>query len=431
MGKEWLYWGGGGGSSRSTKRVRSGGGERDSSSSSTSSGCMSAVLHLFDLHHFQFALHQQPSFHSDSVLPEEPTVLKGVEAPRNSLELVEPNMEASSLSSNMKKEENLKILNIPAGIQIKTSSYTRTPRASTSKARTDDFSSECSSSPGAKTPTLVARLMGLDLLPETCSPSLSKSHLHPRSQTQKQSRDLLLGRSSISRGFFDYDSKGTRSLPETPRMSSARRSDVDHHRPSLQINKENTYLCQELEFSGNLARNSARRRDLRLVDNENRSPGQYARQIVKQVKESVSRKVGQDITNTIKDREQGRRDENLVLLKPKKPTIEFRESKQSSPSCSPRLRFLEPKAKPDTPSSTKNQNFLSPKLTSSPLSSSADNQSRTVKVPSKPKAQPPLQEQQKCKKVRSERYGPHFKKPPQSSETIWNKKEEPFVRSSV
>jgi len=67
MGREW-YWGG-----KSSKRGGAGG-EKDTSSS----GCMNAVFQFFDFHHFQFALHhQEPSFDSTFILPEEPTIPKG------------------------------------------------------------------------------------------------------------------------------------------------------------------------------------------------------------------------------------------------------------------------------------------------------------------------------------------------------------------
>ncbi|KAL2540114.1 hypothetical protein Adt_01092 [Abeliophyllum distichum] len=384
MGKEWLYWVGGGGGGRSTKR-----GRISDVKEASPSGCMCAVFQIFDLHHFQFPLHHQSSnFHSHSLLEEEDTILKGVEAPRNSLDLEESPMDAAaSLSLATKEDENLNIR--PMGIRIKTGRENRSPRVSTSAS--DYFSSECSNSPGTKTPNLVARLMGLDLLPESTSPSLSsnsrpvtKSQLHPREQTEK-------------REHFNY---GARSLPETPRISSARRSDVEH-RLSLQINKEN--FCEEIEFQ-----KMGTRREFRKED-ENRNPGQYARQIVKQIKENVTRKVGLDITNTIRNREI-RRDEHLVLLKPRNPSriltgfedksrpgkqpkqskiiTGFVDEKKPKPSFSPGLRFLEPENKPVETSI------------------------------------------QKCKKVTSYKYNSSSKKLPLVSDAIRNKKEEPFIRSA-
>ncbi|KAL0371637.1 UNVERIFIED_CONTAM: hypothetical protein Scaly_0845300 [Sesamum calycinum] len=387
MGREWLYWigggggGGGGGSGRSSTRKGKVSGELMGDAAATSAGCMCAVFQLFDLHHFhQFPLNQQHP--SDFLL----TVL---------------------LFKKMS-------LHLKVGIQIKTSkTMVSSPRVSTSasRSRTDDFSSECSSnSPGAKTPSLVARLMGLDVLPECSSPSFSSSNSRPHLHRNppKKERNLLQNRSS--RNFSDDDiSVGARSLPETPRISSARR--------------------------GRFSR-------VQLQD-ENRSPGHYAKQIVKQVKESVSRRVGLDITNTSRDREQisTRRDENLILLKPTKKNSKilsrFEEEtspdgKQSvAPSCSPRLRFLDP---------NKNKPLITNSGTNSPRISSSSDTHQHAQATAKPKPQPifPLQEQQQQQQKDSKKVGgnngkcssSNLKKlPPQASDyAIRNKKEEPFVK---
>lgn len=330
------------------------------------------------------------------------------------------------------------------GIQIKTSGHTQ-PKA----GAPNDFSSEISNSPGTKTPNLVARLMGLDLLPETQSPSsfssthgtpkpLSNSHshpLHPRQPLQCRPRN----------GLEFNDITGTCSLPETPRISSARRSDVDHHhRLSLQINKENMSASDDLEFS---RFSYLRRRELSVYEDENnRSPSQYARQIVKQMKEKVSRRVGLDITNTIANRDLQGRNELVSQFKSKKASKGFNKvveesspGKQyysSTPSCSPRLRFFEPKSKPSTtPPPTKEKASHSSKFLSlqpQPLNV----QPQTIKVSVKPKPQT-LQEHhqdqksiQKSKKSGTERFNQRLKKPPQTSDIIRNKQEEPFVRPS-
>ncbi|OWM79495.1 hypothetical protein CDL15_Pgr022907 [Punica granatum] len=221
------------------------------------------------------------------------------------------------------------------GIQIKTSRDKRSNPA---------LSPEIISSPGTRTPTLVARLMGLDLLPDSASsshrpsstldtaPSIRRQSFHTSRTPHHRSSS---GRKSCS--DVDYSSYGTRSLPETPRMSLARRSDVDHHhRLSLQINKENTGGASE-EFNF-----SRFRRELKCSSENGtaRSPSHYARQIVKQVKERVSRRVGMiDITNMIRSRpEQGITKDHVS--KPKKPPGNSRiiMVEDSSPSCSPRLR---------------------------------------------------------------------------------------------
>lgn len=107
MGKEWLYnWGGGrggggsgGGGSSSGSRSRKRGvnktfscsSEADSGivvSNSTPSGCINAVIQLFDFHPFHFSsnLHHQSHDHT-TFLPHEPTTnvpLKGL--PSSSLQ---------------------------------------------------------------------------------------------------------------------------------------------------------------------------------------------------------------------------------------------------------------------------------------------------------------------------------------------------------
>ena len=143
-------------------------------------------------------------------------------------------------------------------------------------------------------------------------------------------------------------------------MSSARRSDVEH-RQSLQINKENNTVPFE-DFESPRFSFSKRK----YYENSCRSPSHYARQIVKQVKESVSRKVGLDITNTVKNREHGR-EESVGQFKFKKtPKTSVNESspgKHSNSSYSPRLsRFIDTKHKPSTtppsPTTPKNQNRM-------------------------------------------------------------------------
>jgi hypothetical protein len=319
------------------------------------------------------------------------------------------------------------------GIQIKTSGRTGS----------NDSCSEISGSPGTKTPNLVARLMGLDLLPETQSPSSSSSSA--RLKPLRRRRQPLQSR---PRKSLDKDITGTQSLPETPRISSARRSDVEH-RLSLQINKENLSAGEDLEFS---RFSYLRRKDQLRVEDDNNistSPSHYARQIVKQMKEKVGRKVGLDITNTIANaRDQGRSAEQLVTqfksrkfskaLAGKVNVEESSPGKQHSsmPSCSPRLRFLDPKTKQSTtpPSSTKDRSVSHFSKTSSSCQPSAP-----VLINVQPKPQT-LQKQQvpsgqksvqKSKKIAGERFGQRLKKPPQTSDIIRNKQEEPFVRPTT
>ncbi|KAF5200303.1 hypothetical protein FRX31_010103 [Thalictrum thalictroides] len=82
MGRDW-YWGGGKNSSTSKENIVI---------NRENPGCMSGILNLFDFHHFQFPITQPPCFKPNSILQEDPTFIKGVEEPRNSLEESEENM---------------------------------------------------------------------------------------------------------------------------------------------------------------------------------------------------------------------------------------------------------------------------------------------------------------------------------------------------
>ncbi|KAK4363397.1 hypothetical protein RND71_018638 [Anisodus tanguticus] len=489
MGKEWLYWGSSGSGTTSNKSTQRGRRTKveeiinNNEEAPPPPGCM--CFQIFDLPHFQLALNQQSRslkpHHPSSFLQQdqEPSFLKGVEAPRNSLELDEAVVERKSVSSSLSSSSTMKIddqnLNIPVGIQIRTSCDSRSPRVSTSgsRTRTDDISSERSSSSpaGTKTPTLVARLMGLDLLPENNSPRISISttcnnnnNHPPPPKSQYYSKNVHIK----NRRFSSFESSdttnyitttGTLSLPETPRISSAsRRSDVDHHhhhRLSLQINKENVgdvFDFSDSSSTASVGRKMARRsyHDNQENENQTRSPGYYARQIVKQVKESVSRKVGHDITNTSssgfrrKDDQLTAKYDQVVLLKPKKPSKsngnhdDFSTSKQTTPSCSPRFRFLESKNSTSTKhqpvnSFTKSQTSNSPRF--SPLSPLAESTTTLpAKIVTKPKPQSSHKEhvQQNSSTIQKrkiEKVVP--KKPPQACDAIRSKKEEPFVRSAA
>lgn len=358
-------------------------------------------------------------------------------------------------------------------IQIKTSGGgSGKSRSSTSKVDSSSSSSEISLSPGAKTPNLVARLMGLDLLPvnESQSPSYPSSssschetpksnmHHHFRRKQPQHGKLIISHRHSLD---VDMTTAGTRSLPETPRISLARRSDVDHHhRLSLQINKENVNAGEEVEFS---RFSYLRRKEIKQED-ECRSPSQYARQIVKQVKESVSRKVGLDITNTLRNNrgaEQARERDELVSPPKSKKSFSkvlnkvFDQSSpgkhsSSTPSCSPRLsRFLEPKQKITTSTTTTKENITphqQPRKSSGEAqANNAIQPQQPLKVLSSKSKLRPVQEQEKqqhiineqrpakkCKKATaSERFSTsRIKKPPQTTDIIRNKQEEAFVRPS-
>lgn len=299
--------------------------------------------------------------------------------------------------------------------------------------------SETSSFQGSKTPNLVARLMGLDILPDEVSPRPSSPTMrsHPY-RTSVQRRDGILPVNEATR----YES-GIRSLPDTPRISSARRSDAGP-RLSLQLNKENVeipdlnFYSRSVSKDGFAASSSfctsrkLKTRDGRFYE-ESRSPSTHAREIVKQVKEGVSRRVGWDITNITHRNRSG--DESIS------PTIkvirsktknhsggrseESKQGKTSTPSCSPRLRFLETKIKRTEnkdPMSTSN----SPKLILTPspqLTTSTSLQSLPTKEAAKSKPKPLTKSTVKCRKATCERF---TQRPPATSQTARKNCKMPF-----
>lgn len=210
----------------------------------------------------------------------------------------------------------------------------------TKLARLDEISSNCSS-PSTKTP-IVARLMGLDdLLTQSTTPSISSS-------SPKCKRFLRRG--------DDDGTLAARSLPETPRVSSSssRRSDVERHRLSLQINEE--LVLSDHRVPG---------RRSRFKQNEYRNPVQG---VVKHggkdnstTTTTTRRVVGADITNT--SVVQSRRDENLLVLhKPAKKNsnshILSKHHDDSFASISPRILLFSDhnmKTKTTTSSSCENR----------------------------------------------------------------------------
>ncbi|KAL6526948.1 hypothetical protein OROGR_016038 [Orobanche gracilis] len=316
MGREWLHWIAAGGRPSTRRRRLSAETEKTSSA-----GCMCAVFQLFDLQHHPFNYQPDSGSH---FLQEEAKTSKGVEAPRNSLELEGP--------AAMKEEDNSNFPVIKVGIN-----HIKTRVAS--KSRTEDnnsISSDCS--PGtAKTPNLVARLMGLDLLPE-CNNSPSFSCPNSKPGSKKISHIFNQNRSKTC--FSDDD------IAVGARSSSARRSDFEYHshRLSLQINKENN---GEFAISGKMRGRSGK---FRQDENTRLSAGHFVKQVVNQVTEKAGRKVGlTDITNNTNYREEKektlRRDQNLFTRQ--------QPAKKNNPNISPKIKSLDTKKKIVASSGTK------------------------------------------------------------------------------
>ncbi|EFH40396.1 predicted protein [Arabidopsis lyrata subsp. lyrata] len=349
-----------------------GGAFSSSRSKKTANGCMAAFFHLFDFQHFYFHSHHHLTIDS-------PSSSKG-------LKLIE-----ETLPSTTYKDKQS--LNIPVSMRVRTETGTKSSRLRALATDTSTSSSEICNSPGSKTPNLVARLMGLDLLPDKTDLNHSLSDLHTMSSHHITSHRL--------------SKKGTRSLPVSPRISSARKSDFDIHRLSLQLNKEKEFGCSKLK------------QDQEESQEEIHSPRDYARQIVKQIKERVvtRRVVGMDITNSVKNREA-------------RPSHELR--RDTTVSCSPRTRFSDKENKqstshkPNSSSSSRPEPIVQkPKPTTAILDSvskaSGEKQSKDrVK-------QRQLKPINLCKKAESETKRPIN---PSPTSDIRNRKREAFLSES-
>ncbi|KAL9267443.1 MADS-box protein AGL42-like protein [Drosera capensis] len=304
-------------------------------------GCMSTLLHLFDFHqlHFRLHHHQHELLHSSSLSSDDDTTsLMGVAAPRNSLESEEIFMDAASSISFTEEDIDA---SIPPSL-----SYTKNrrdtklrvlvPSNSTARGGGDEFTSpDSSSSPGPRTPNLVARLMGLEVLPEeNSSPNTASSHLQHLPPPRRQ-QSSLTARSSVEQ--------------QNRILSPVRSSDADGRRLSLQIARENRLGIGEFEPRRLSCSAISTKSDLTDGFDESRSTSKCA----KQGKETVSgTRFGVDITNTISVKTEHRKDEYLMSFKAKKAhkedirmMIESNPYEISSPSRSPRLRRVESKTK--------------------------------------------------------------------------------------
>ncbi|XP_010555320.1 PREDICTED: uncharacterized protein LOC104824843 [Tarenaya hassleriana] len=421
MGREWyrsVAGGGGGGRTSKKKTAENENGSRRSKSNvtkethgATVAGCMNAVFHLFDFHLFHFPVtthHHRPIDHDD--LPQHLSLPKGVEAPRNSFESA-----GETPLSPFRRDNNLNLSNL--GMQIKTKP-TRT-------SKLESNSSNESYSPSTKTPTLVARLMGLDLLPDKSLNSPSSSSCSSALSIDLGTRDLRTRRHSTRHKHYyslhrNSVDGGTRSLPETPRISLGRRSDADcyqQRRLSLRINRDMNVSESEQEH-GHVRFSSSRLKERKMNDDkENRSPREYARQIVMQLKESVSRRMGTDITNTTRNKEQTRDYGHHHHHKDSK-----KASKNTTSDSSPRSRTLE-SPKTNQPSRANVCQIVEekPRLRAVQEEQQAE---QGQEEEQKQEREARRKNVSKCKKPEKEmRFGSRMVKPPQTMQ------EEPFVRS--
>ncbi|XP_078435124.1 uncharacterized protein LOC144706101 [Wolffia australiana] len=265
---------------------------RENGDKETLPGCMTGFLQLFRLHQRLFratATTAPASSHNEALSPnlQEQTPPKGVVAPRNSLKMEEILLPSSSLFNGEEEEEDY---DIPMGVTL-----------------------VLQKNKG----NVVARLMGLDHIPyQPPSPKLLR-------EASAATPPLRLTPCN-TRPLEDAPRHGTRSLPDTPRASSARKSSDADPRLSLQLPlKENFFIPREDSplLSSPSPRLAKQRR--RVSAEESRSPRQYASDIMKQVKESVSRRKTKkkDVTSP-----------RPQPLKPKRPRSErFMEKMKKMP----------------------------------------------------------------------------------------------------
>uniref|UniRef100_A0A453AAW3 DUF4378 domain-containing protein n=1 Tax=Aegilops tauschii subsp. strangulata TaxID=200361 RepID=A0A453AAW3_AEGTS len=215
---------------------------------------------------------------------------KGLEAPRNSLEL-----DADQLRD------------IQIGVQVEPAfdALAVAGRRSTGGRAT----APPSEAGTPRTPSLVARLMGIDGLPDdACSPSpgLKKGNNNPRAAAaaaavkEKKKRVIpeSMNRQPLRSLSCNVGAGDARSLPDTPRASasSARTASawdvVDRPRLSLQVLKENVLdraaQYMSMPTSPTSAKKKKDRRDGDAVGHRRRDAKEHAREIVRQAKETVT-----------------------------------------------------------------------------------------------------------------------------------------------
>ncbi|RZR77570.1 hypothetical protein BHM03_00002682 [Ensete ventricosum] len=237
----------------------------------------------------------------------------GLEAPRNSLELGE-----EEASSAVKGE----LYDVPVSYVVCTD-YTMMCNNKMTVFLEDEKRSSQAETP--RTPSVIARLMGLEIPAEQCLSPMTPDtppFMEPQAQSRMTNkrrhvigdgcgrespsprnplRSLNCSNVSAPPPARTVDVVGSRSLPETPRVSSTGSRDVEA-RLSLQLNKENTHEAVHgfgsssadypLPSAAYAAR--SRKKDHGRHHDENKSPRSlyHAREIVQQVKESFNNRRG-------------------------------------------------------------------------------------------------------------------------------------------
>ncbi|KAJ4759913.1 LOW protein: M-phase inducer phosphatase-like protein [Rhynchospora pubera] len=400
----------------------------------TASGCMGGMLHYFDFHHLLFTgghdsgrMAANSVHHSDLRKPQ--SNLKGVEAPRNSLEGEETIDQAKTSSSSVVEDLYFEI---PVGVQL-APAFDILPNKIKKHSRKnslleDEDERRVPQTPETpRTPSLVARLMGISGLPDPApSPpatarqkqlsEITKTQLkkrEPRSsklhECKQEPRQPLRNINCNAR----HSDVGSQSLPDTPRASCTRSYDADA-RLSLQIHRENSNSSSNSshskvpvgEYSLPPSPTHYTMKHRRKYQDENRSPRsrEYAKEIVKQMKESITNR-----------RENGREDCNLKS----KRTTTRGVQKNDAGSCRTKPAadnvVLPPRPVLSAPTVKTIEIQIKAKLQDH-IPTLRD-MAKPVRVkPSRPPPPPPRPaEPGKCKKGTNERFTARFKKPTPSA----------------
>lgn len=277
----------------------------------------------------------------------------------------------------------------------------------------DEENSQQVSSARSSTANVVAKLMGLDVVsngddfrsPRTYSNADDKAlvskkkqyYYHSRRKKEQQKmtsqtpppRHPLQPRNSNMMMVCDDTRRGTRSLPETPRISSARRSGDSDPRHSVPgnscINKENVNVnvrgnlsasaMQELksaflDYSSSSPSLLLPMKMRHVVEEQTNSPSRYAREIVRQMKNSVvNRRIEKARSSTSRQNQTPPStvcSPRAIQQVPEVLTSKIKTTPKPSPKCKKVSsdRFNERLKKPPADSSTKNPFFIPSKSSS-------------------------------------------------------------------
>ncbi|KAM0900877.1 hypothetical protein ACQ4PT_020346 [Festuca glaucescens] len=211
------------------------------------------------------------------------TLAGGLEAPRNSLEL---------------EGDDLRDIHIGVQVLPAFDALAVAGRRSTGSRRATAPSSEAGT---PRTPSLVARLMGIDGLPESSpSPGLKKSNPRTVAVVKEKKKRVIpesMNRQPLRSLSCNVGANAARSLPDTPRASasSARSASawdvVDRPRLSLQVLKESVLdrAAQYMSMPSSPTSSSKKKdRKDRDAGHRRRDAKEHAREIVRQAKETVT-----------------------------------------------------------------------------------------------------------------------------------------------